>query len=240
MIIPYLEYLREMSRKIIQTSGFENVLSRATGKYYLNVTSQATANGQHHLKAVYDYLSKEQNQKLFCGAGLIVGSIKRKGDFKRIAGPLIYCLADCQNENQHFAVELDEFSISLNHDLVTAILETDEILDEETEDARQLAMISPVFQSISDGFVKGLSLGKETELFRSPERVKRILEKIKEGAGEFRSISESQGFDKNNLTSYFAEPARIQFFADSFFFVAPFPNQLSTYEALGRLIEQVT
>jgi hypothetical protein len=229
-----------MSRKIIQTSGFENVLSRATGKYYLNVNSQATANGQHHLKAVYDYLSKEQNQKLFCGAGLIVGSIKRKGDFKRIAGPLIYCLADCQYENQHYAIDLDGFSISLNHDLITATLETDEILDEETEDARQLTMIAPVFQSISDGFVKGLSQGKETEVFRNPDRIKRVFDKIKEGAGEFRSIADAQGFDKNNLTSYFAEPSRMQFFADAFYFVAPFPNQLSTYEALGRLIKQVT
>src|SRR4051794_32749579 len=97
MIIQYLEYLKEMSRKIVQSSGFENVLTRSKC-YYRPLARSADASFQHYLLDVYEHLHKEQGQKLFCGAGIIVGSVKHGGQSRRVAGPLLYCLAECFKE----------------------------------------------------------------------------------------------------------------------------------------------
>ncbi len=229
-----------MSRKIVQTSGFENVLSRSTGKFYFTIEEASGSRGQLRQKGVYDFVNTTADQKLFCGGGLIVGSLRIGSKIKRIAGPLIYCLADCTYENQRYSIELDEYSITLNHDLITSIVDMGNLADEEIEDDRELTKIAPIFQNVSDGFLKGIKQGKGTEIFQFPASVRRVFEKLKEGASEFRFIIESEGFQKNALTSYFDEVKGLQFFAESFFFIAPFPNQLSTYEALGRLIQQVS
>lgn len=228
-----------MSRKIIQTSGFENVLSRSTGKFYFTTEEASGSKGQLRQKAVYDLVNTNADQKLFCGGGLIVGSLRMKGKIKKIAGPLIYCLADCSYENQKYSVDLDEFSITLNHDLITSIVDMGDLADEEIDDDRQLTKIAPIFQTVSDGFAKGIKQGRGTEIFQFPASIRRVFEKLREGASEFQFIMESDGFQKNSLTNYFEEGKGLQFFAQSFYFVAPFPNQLSTYEALGRLIQQV-
>jgi hypothetical protein len=245
MIIQYLEYLKEMSRKIIQSSGFENVLARRAGGNYFSGSISA-AEGQRYLSGVFDRLSKEQNQKLFCGTGLIIGCVKRRGDTRRVAAPLVYCLAETYKDEQNYKVELDEFSISLNYDLVTAILDIDDIGDEELDDARELSKISPVFVRVSDGFAKGMKKGKGTEIFSSSDGIIKVFDKIQSEASEFRSINvdrdllgaKSFGFKK--LSSYFEDPPTLRFFPETFFYVAPFPNQLSTYVALEKLIEQVS
>ena len=140
VVISYLHYLQDMSRKIILRSGMEHVLkgTRRTPDYFFGYERQVRAQEfASYLKAVRTNLDKESEKKLFIGFGLVVGNLRRKGLRRKISAPLLFALVDIDfdDDNQRLIHEIQFDSISLNYDLITLMLERDTEPDDETDQA---------------------------------------------------------------------------------------------------------
>ena len=263
MIKNYLAYLKDISRKIVSDSGFEKALldkSRTNKAFtFQKNTNKLKFTNKDELyskiKNIEDYLSKNNDKKLFCGFGLVAGT---KG--RQYAAPLIYLECEIFKDDDTFIIEFDFDTNSFNYDLITSILNysitakynvaDDEVFNEDFQkeidivekienEIRNFDKINllqdfskEIFQLLQDKLVdfesinsqkKGYSFTTEIDLFNSKPKKSRTAKKEPE--------------DKRTRKSIFEED--LVFFECAHFFVNNIPHQLSTYEALRKLIQEI-
>jgi hypothetical protein len=233
----YLAYLQEMSRKISQRTGMENVLygkTKTSPHYYCALGTQ----NSQYLRGVGNYLAKTNDRQLFLGNGLMVGCLKTKKIVKYIAAPLIYC---------PIMVEVDETeksydATSLNYDLMTLLLDQADLDEEEyNEFSDQSAGIDTNKLGILEEIETKLQILVEQE----PEKVmtdllgNEVFYTLKSSISELNSIELSEEKFALDILQKKSMGLGLKFYKHQFFYVANLPGQLSTYTALRRLIAEV-
>jgi hypothetical protein len=239
----YLAYLQEMSRKISQRTGMENVLygkTKSSPHYYRALGTE----DDPYLRSVANHLAKASDRQLFLGNGLMVGCLWKNQTKKYIAAPFMYCLVkvepDEPGKSYEYIPEVD--TASLNYDLITLLLEQDpdeeeydEFLDQsagiDTKKLDVLGKIEIKLQTLIDrepGQVMTSSLG--SGVFQTLQTSISELSSVELGAGQFTLDS----LQKKSME------VGLKFYDHQFFYVANLPGQLSTYTALRKLIAEVT
>ncbi len=139
-VIPYLKYIREMSRKILMNKGFENVLYRTKSQNpFYSEYPPPPQDG--YWRAVQERINTSQSSKrvkvkhmsCFLGIGLIVGRVVQKRRNRNVAGPLLYApleLEQSEDLRTLNPVVLWE-EITFNFDLLAILIGSD--IDEEAE-----------------------------------------------------------------------------------------------------------
>jgi hypothetical protein len=91
-VISYLGYLHEVSRKILQRGGFENVLHGKTKRQspcYLDFDRPAVERPAY-LRNVGVLLNEQPGKGLFLGLGLITGQLEGTGRKRNLSAPLFF------------------------------------------------------------------------------------------------------------------------------------------------------
>ncbi|MCX7000376.1 MAG: AAA domain-containing protein [Candidatus Sumerlaeota bacterium] len=256
IIESYIEYLRNVSRRIIIKAGFENVLppekrnkinfykdaiiyinKLLTGKA-VHINSQDMDSFRYFNNANY-YLQTNQDQRLFLGIGLINGKVGQRG--KNVCAPLFYAQMDIEQENElnttkdlnQFILKMNMDTLQLNHDLLAQILDID--IDEEDDFCLSDAQKFKAVQELEDKYINRNNiniLNKDLIL---------AYNDFREQVGEFKKIDKStSNFNyENRLTNLKNDLFnKSLFYQHYFFFKNKIPNELSTYEALNNLLRQ--
>jgi hypothetical protein len=249
-VISYLSYLHEVSRKILQRGGFENVLHGKTKRQnpcYFDFDRPAVQRPAY-LRSISVLLNEQPGKGLFLGLGLITGQLEGDRRRRNLSAPLFFCGVEVESEEGNpsradYEVLWD--SITLNYDLMTLFLEREA---PDAEDAFQNAFAFD--NRVSTEKLKVLS-DVERELDRnvdSPEyqaglkqgpKLRELMKLLRDNIPELGGISLCHDlYEHTNLAAYVARRTPT-FFSHRFFFVAPVADQLSTSVALHKLIRQV-
>jgi hypothetical protein len=248
LINAYLEYLRNISRKIISKSGFENVLPDITKKrnpHYLNIDKEnidifnnecvITPNDKvfKYLRNINSYLEVETDFRLFVGSGLVNGYLKGKKRNYYVCAPLFYALVEYEYENKKFNLSVDEDSVTINHDLLTRIFDID--IDDDFDEEELYNTFEFDKYRILDSIENQL-IGNGFE-FLSQSRS--VFEKIQNEILELKNISvSSEEFDYKKYVTKKLDFSNPLFYANNFFFANKTPDQLSAYEGLNNLLKK--
>ncbi|MBF0320448.1 MAG: hypothetical protein HQL01_11665 [Nitrospirae bacterium] len=257
VIIKYLEYLRDISRKIISARGFEKALidkSKNNRAFTIQIKEEVnsfipTNTSFDNIKQSYYYLLSNLDKRLFCGIGLICG----KKNEKTFAGPIFYleCNITEQNSNEYM-LDYDYSSINLNYDLFSYLF-TISNADEDDDGTNivfdnESQIINEIERDIQEMKDKA-----KANLKSLTEYVNNIFTSLKEKLDTFKSINIfMHGYDfidenklyakrtkhNNNRTKSIFE-SDLCYVDAIHLFVSQIPDQLSTYEALRRLIAEV-
>jgi hypothetical protein len=239
----YLSYLQEMSRKISQRQGMENVLYRKTKKSPSFYRSSQDVK-QSYLRQVKEHLDKESDRQLFFGNGLILGMIQKNNTQKAIAAPLISLLVDLELDERGRTLTWDVVreSVSLNYDLMTLILARDNDEDNDspefTEGGIDILSLEG-FEEIEQEFEMALKQNRSSELLGA-EISEKVFRQIQSSVREFRStLFSDQVYTPIFLEGSIRQLQNLVFYNHQFLFVSVMPNQLSTYTALRQLLLEV-
>jgi superfamily I DNA and/or RNA helicase len=264
MIKYYLAYLKDISRKIVADSGFEKALldkSRTNKSFAFQKTNNKLSFTEKdelypRIKNIEDYLSKNNDKKLFCGFGLVAGT---KG--RQYAAPIIYVECEIFKEDSSYIIEFDFDTNSFNYDLITSILNysitarysvaDDDVFNEDFQ--KEVDIVEKIENEIK--------VFDEVELLQ--EYANEIFQLLQTKLQDFKSIrrknhndysysteinlfnlkpkkgrnSKKEPEDKRPRKSIFEE--ELVFIDSAHFFVNAIPHQLSTYEALRQLIQEI-
>jgi hypothetical protein len=125
--LSYLQYLRDISRKIVDRTDFDKIFitdtkARPTFRQQLfnfdHKISQANTI-YPYLEQINAFLDRNLDCKLFIGFGLVAGTHKRK----RIAAPILFAevAVEFLKEINVFQWEIDLNTLTLNYDLLTSL-----------------------------------------------------------------------------------------------------------------------
>ncbi len=251
IIDAYIEYLRNISRKIISNSGFEDVLPEITKKrnhFYFNfeeykseliinklfiVDYEKQRRLHRIIKSIYEYLDNDFDYKLFLGSGLIVGYIPNSKKKQFVCAPLSYCPLDLEFQNRRFNIDIDCDSIQINHDLITRIFEIviDEEADEEFGDQNDIISKFNELEIIENNYANEY----DKILIDSTK----FMNDLRNNVHDFKAIDDSETiFELKNKyekdDNYFNG---LKFFPHTFLFVNRAPHELSTYEAINTVLK---
>ena len=238
----YLAYLQEMSRKISQRKGMENVLygkTKTTPHYYCPLGNES----KQYFRSVESHLTKNADRLLFVGNGLMVGCLQRQRTLKYIASSLIYAPVNIELDNNgeyNYSIELE--SISINYDLITLLLGQDSDEENDDEFPEERAGIDTKILDILEKIEMKLQTLVQDESkidITNNELGKEIFNELK---NSFSSLSQVEVLTEEFKLEYLQKNAMesgLKFYNHSFFYVASSPGQLSTYAALRRLIMEV-
>jgi hypothetical protein len=248
----YIQYLRDVSRKIVNRAGFENVLPAETRKkknYYYNLDSYSNLvelfkddeysipkperQFAEYLKTVNNFLQSSEEHRWFFGLGLIHG----KYEGSQLLAPLVTVICNINNtENGDFQINIDEQSYQINYDLLAKFLNIK--IDEEGDEERVLT------QEEEDKFRAIEEI--ENEIFSSASKsrmpdTREIFRKLKSRISNFQQVQEN-GSGFNYEARFHSEPlfGNLFFTQHTFCFVRNVPNILSTYEELNELLKQLS
>jgi len=251
LIDAYIEYLRNVSRKIISKAGFEDIFPLETIKRkhyytvyeselselidlgYLEITTD-NLKFYRRLKVISNYLENETEYKLFIGSGLIVGKFKNHNVSKFVCSPLFYCPVELDFEEKIFSLDLDYESVQLNQDLMSRVFDIiiDEEIDEESEDSNDYYT---KFQNIET--IETKYSGKAKELLKDSSFFKSDLTEI---MADFKIVENSiEPFEiKSKTNEIYKNLDKPKYFNHTFLFVNRVPHELSSYEALNTLLKK--
>ncbi|HEY3876800.1 MAG TPA: AAA domain-containing protein, partial [Candidatus Kapabacteria bacterium] len=242
--LPYFKYLRDVSRRIVQKSGFDNVF-KGTAANPDCISLLTERRGQQWFFDAKKEADKADKQ-LFLGIGAIIGTAKTRGRQKRVGAPLFYVISELDAD--HSKLQLKRDTIIPNYDLIQHLIGFELETGEEDD---QYARMSPSLQNL------WLQLDRVTDIIRKlplPEIIG--SEKIEDLSTVFQTtiyqfISDlcltnpglRIGAVPNAQTTADLK-ARVKqqalsYSTDCFVFSAHFPDQLSTYSALQSLINQL-
>jgi hypothetical protein len=246
----YIQYLRDVSRKIVNRAGFENVLPAETRKkknYYYSLDKysnivelfkddeysipKSERQFAEYVKTVNSFLLSSDEHRWFFGLGLIHG----KYEGSTLLAPLVTVICNINNsDNGNVQINIDEQSYQVNYDLLAKFLNIK--IDEEADEERVLT------QEEEDKFRAIEEI--ENEIFSSARRnkipdIEEIFSKLKNRISNFQQVKEN-GSGFNYEARFQAEPlfGSLLFTHHIFCFVRNVPNILSTYEALNDLLNQ--
>jgi len=239
----YLSYLQEMSRKISQRQGMENVLYRKTKKSPSFYRASKDIE-QSYLRQVKEHLDKEGDRQLFFGNGLVLGTIQKNNIQKAVAAPLISLLVDLEFDERGRTLTWDVVreSVSLNYDLMILMLGQDNDEDgdspEWTEGGIDILSLE-AFEDIEQDFETVLKQPRSSELLKA-EISEKVFGKIQSGVSEFRlTLFSEQAYTPDLLEGSIRQSQKLVFYNHQFLFASLMPNQLSTHTALRQLLLEV-
>lgn len=235
----YIEYLRDVSRRIICRANFENILPIETRRrknlFYsvkgsiplssvllddIIIIKPEDTNYTYFEKAA-NYVETYNDKKLFLGVGLISGKFKTK----KINAPLIICTVEIQhNDNSTITYRFEKNTLQLNYDVLSNFIE-DFMVSDEDYDATITPEVREKFRTI-DTIADKL----ETYVLKPLS----ILENLKTSLPHIAEIEVRDTPFKKNETD------GLIYFDDYYLFVNNVPDELSTFESLNDLLEKET
>ncbi len=252
-VISYLHYLHEVSRKILQRGGFENVLYGKTRKQqpcYLDFDNPGTRLPRY-FRDLSVLFAERPGRGLFLGLGLIIGQIRKesgtaaqRGRKRNICAPLFYCAVGLPDPNgsDDTDYEIVWESLTFNYDLLTLILEHESHEEPEDIDFGFERRVAPEKLKILADIEKEIDDNIDSRAFqmqlRTGNKVREYMARLKDTLAEFSGIDlSSDPFLNEELADHVASE-NLKFFGRRFLFVAPVADQLSTTLALRKLIHE--
>ncbi|KJU82410.1 RAP domain protein [Candidatus Magnetobacterium bavaricum] len=254
MITEYLSYLRDISRRIIISRyGFERALidkSKNNPSFTFQITEEEFQDTSYlelnkdYIQRVYNHIEKSHDKSLFCGYGLICGT----KNTKTFVAPIIFVECSLEKDDKGiYTIELDNSSLTLNHDLISKLLKTRDITEDDDDTFNfdeEIRVIEDAERELKDNTYAENLLARACRIFRifkeKIEGFKQIEEFI--GAYDFKTeLKHFQQRDKRNKTnkSSFFEKDLIYIPDATHIFVSQVPDQLSTFNAIDMLINEV-
>jgi hypothetical protein len=247
----YIQYLRDVSRKIVNRAGFENVLPVETRKkknYYYNLDNykdiielfkddeysipKSEKEFAEYVKTVNSFLQSSDDYRWFFGLGIVHG----KYEASSLIAPLVTVICNINNtDNGNLQINIDEQSYQVNYDLLSKFLNIK--IDEDSDEERVLTQEElGKFTAIEE---------IENEIFSSARRNKipdtlEIFKKLKSKITNFQQIQQNGKGGFMYATRFEDFFGSIHFTQHAFCFVRNVPNILSTYEALNDMLNQKT
>lgn len=252
----YVAYLREISRKIIANSDFNRALSESRKDYVYTIDSNGDfTDFEHHensrirFKKLHNLLETNSEKGLFIGIGLVkYEHVKNAQDERKITdskekhkatteknskkdvqyskkAPLLY--AECEiveNNNHQFEPKIVWDTLCLNNDLLATLLNRNCPAIEEAEEINleniaNYQIIEDVRKEI-ESFLESINGQSDSNIERCTALALKCISKLK----ELDAIS---------------EPTHIKYEDKCHYFTRRIPDQLSTYEALQTLYEEI-
>lgn len=245
-VTAYLEYLREMARKVAYRGTFLNVLHRKprrSPERYLNWDEPHNPRAlARYLAAVEQDIRSQDGRALFLGIGLLVGKLAYQGTVNLIASPLIMLPIEVdppEGVGDSVTHEVEWSAASLNYDLVTAIIERTDTVDPEDAIGLPNQIHPSSAKAIND---VEASLGEQVERpgvsqrLAEPSYVESLLTLLRQDIPAFREriVPATTDFRLRDLPSMM-DGHRLTWFNHRFAFMGAMPDSLSAYEALNDL-----
>jgi hypothetical protein len=245
-IVAYLEYLRQMSRKIAYRGTTVDVLggkSRKSPDRYLayDILHEAAAM-QRYLNGVATDNQVKEGRTLFIGIGLIVGTARAGNKLLKVSAPLIMvpCLVDAPDEmDSGYDCSPEWDAAVLNYDLISALVDKTDAVD--TEDAMGMPdLLTPAVVTAIEQVERKLR-----EATKARGAAQRLTDESL--AEEISTILRSEipalrSQITTSRTPFRKEDSRptdgLVWFNHRFYFMATMPDSLSAYRALNQLSEQ--
>lgn len=257
VIEAYVEYLRNISRKIISRSGFLNVLPEETRKKF-NLYKDISENSKilnedpyvitkedeffKYARLANNYLDDNKDIKLFIGSGLINGYLKGRNKGNNICAPLFYGILDLEfdEDSRNYMLSIDYESCQLNHDLISRIFDLD--IEEEFEEESILPDTILVKYNNVDVIENKYF---EKDIFRDIfnkvlSNSEDIFLELYNNLPDFKKIQieHTSKFNYKERLLKGNSSDKVIYYPHTFLFVNNVPHQLSTYEALNNLLHQ--
>jgi hypothetical protein len=260
-IISYLQYLRDVSRKIVSRGGFEKCFLEKANGYALQFEELPDRIGYrnelyHEVKRYCNFIDGTYNKKAFIGYGMVAGTKSRI-----YAAPILYLECELYEDNGEIAVEPDIGTVRFNYDLVSALSDSyslsdsyyrnfEEDIDDFNHIERELIEdIESKLESIKH-FNSNMLSGFAENVFELVSEKSDIFKDIKRyeyGKGKYqfdeeRFLFESRASRKNksaigDVKSIFESP--LSYIAANHLFVSRVPDALSTYKALDAFVQTI-
>ena len=242
----YLGYLRDMSRKIAFRGGFESCLTRpsAGGLPVLHGSNSANYAGLSRdtwLAQARQRLEREDNLGVYVGYGLVAGRVTIEGRVRDVAGPLIIVPVDMEPEGEAaLDLEFEHEDTLLNYDLLAMLIPgADAIPDGAAPAEHAVLFTQELLRAIAEAeaFVESATArGLPADPVSLVKAVHSLLAaQIPALAGfqlvetpcpsptELKSVVAAKQGSVNNC---------------QFLFLAVRPSEVTTYQALTKLIQQ--
>lgn len=242
----YLGYLRDMSRKISFRGGFENCLSRPAsgGVPPLHGTGSKVYAGlsrETWLAQVRQRIEKEENQGVYLGYGIIAGKVTIEGKTREVAGPLIIMPIDMNPEaDDVLDMEFENEDTLLNYDLLAMLIPgADNVDDSAVPLERPVLFTQELLRAINEAesFIESATA---TSIPHDPGSLVRAVYTIL--ARHIPALA-NFNFKEGDCPS----PTQIKQIAGAasgevincqFLFIGVRPSEVTTYQALTKLIKQ--
>jgi hypothetical protein len=153
----YLGYLRDMSRKIAFRGGFEACLAKGSvGGFSVlhgeGATQYAGLSRDTWLAQARQRMEKEDNLGVYVGYGLIAGKVTVDGRSREVAGPLIIVPVDMEPEADAATdLEFEHEDTLLNYDLLALLIPgADSITDGAAPTEQKVLFTQELLKAIAD------------------------------------------------------------------------------------------
>ncbi len=245
-VVAYLDYLKEMARKIAYRGTFVNVLhlksAKSQDRYQPWEGVRTQEDRQRYYAGVDQDMRSQDGRMLFLGIGLLVGRLANDRKGVLVAAPMLTIPIELEPPEENgggYEAEPLWTSISVNYDLVTAILERNNIVD--PDDAMGMPdLLTPATSTAFASLEHQLDTisrqaGASQRLVES-SFIDRIAADLRANLPTFRDCIKSQAepFRKENLRSL-VEREHLTWFNHCFTFMGSMPDSLSASNALGTL-----
>ncbi len=242
----YLGYLRDMSRKIAFRGGFEACLIRpsAGGMPVLHGSSSANYGGLSRdtwLAQARQRLEREDNLGVYVGYGLIAGRVTVDGRSRDVAGPLIIVPVDMEPEGEGgLDLEFEHEDTLLNYDLLAMLIPGADVVPDGAAPTEQKVLFTQeLLRAIAEAeaFVESAT---KTGLPADPASLVRAVHGLL--AAQIPALAAFQLTEAAcpSPTDLRAAVTAGQGSVNNcqFLFLAVRPSEVTTYQALTKLIQQ--
>lgn len=242
----YLGYLRDMSRKIAFRGGFEACLTRPAGAgipalHGASAGAYAGLTRETWLAQARQRIQTEENQGIYVGYGLIAGKVTIEGRSREVAGPLIIVPVDLEPDGEAANdLEFEHEDSLINYDLLALLIPgADSVPDGAAPAEHGVLFTQELLRAIAEAeaFVEAATAnGLPNNPASLVSAVHGILAAQIPVLGQF-ALSDrecpSPSQVKQLAASASGEAVNCQFL-----FIAVRPSEVTTYQALTKLIKQ--
>jgi hypothetical protein len=244
-VAAYMEYLREMARKIAYRGSFLKVIpgTKSMPSRYLDWdVSHSTDDMKRYLLAAEQDRQAKDGRALFLGVGLCVGQTQGKSRKMNVAAPLLLVPMNIESEDdagKELVHDIHWKSIALNYDLITTIVEGADTVDEE-DSMGQPNMLSPAAANAVNAVELRLDRAFQepghVQRITDPRFVEEIVDLLMAEVPAFRSklFKAPVSYRREDAERY-ERSAKLLWFNHRFAFMGNNPGELSAYEALNDL-----